>query len=229
MTNRNLSDYLSANYSGYTGSIGFTGSKGDSGYVGSASSGFTGSAGYTGSQGSLGYTGSGGGLGYTGSQGIPGAAGGEGSLGYTGSIGYTGSQGAGFTGSAGDLGYTGSIGYTGSVPSAPYDLVVWQQGKPAAGQVLLRVKVPRDVSYLSNWVGSTSSPTDYAATSTAVFSIQKNGSQVGTATYSAGASTPAFASSGAQTFLSGDILSVVAPSPQDATLEGISIVLVGTR
>jgi hypothetical protein len=74
--------------SGFTGSVGFTGSKGDQG-----SPGFTGSAstvaGYTGSQGSAGGTG------FTGSAGagFTGSKGDQGSPGYTGSIGYTGSAG----------------------------------------------------------------------------------------------------------------------------------------
>ena len=120
--------------------LGYTGSKGDTGFTGSqgipgeyAAIGFTGSTGYTGSRGipgeaaAIGYTGSvgyAGSVGFTGSQGVPGE---YAALGYTGSIGYTGSQGVpgeyaalGYTGSQGDLGYTGSsgayaaLGFTGS-------------------------------------------------------------------------------------------------------------------
>jgi hypothetical protein len=86
-----------------SGTIGFTGSKGDTGY--------TGSLGFTGSKGDIGYTGSKGDqgdIGYTGSKGD------QGDIGYTGSkgdIGYTGSKGdIGYTGSKGDIGYTGSEG-----------------------------------------------------------------------------------------------------------------------
>lgn len=73
---------------GYTGSQGYTGSKGDIGYTGSRGdtgiTGYTGSAstavGYTGSQGDIGYTGSASTvIGYTGSQGT------QGNIGYTGS------------------------------------------------------------------------------------------------------------------------------------------------
>ena len=86
-----------------SGTIGFTGSKGDTGY--------TGSLGFTGTKGDIGYTGSKGDqgdIGYTGSKGD------QGDIGYTGSkgdIGYTGSKGdIGYTGSKGDIGYTGSEG-----------------------------------------------------------------------------------------------------------------------
>ena len=96
-----------------SGTIGFTGSKGDTGFTGSKGDiGYTGSKGFTGSKGDIGYTGSKGDIGYTGSLGFTGS---KGDIGYTGSkgdIGYTGSKGdIGFTGS---LGFTGSFGYTGS-------------------------------------------------------------------------------------------------------------------
>lgn len=79
----NVKGYTGSAGAGYTGSQGYTGSKGDIGY--------TGSQGAQGTQGNIGYTGSKGDIGYTGSQGI------QGNLGYTGSqgnIGYTGSKGA---------------------------------------------------------------------------------------------------------------------------------------
>ena len=70
---------------GYTGSQGYTGSKGDVGYTGSR--GDTGITGYTGSASTV--------VGYTGSQG---------DIGYTGSA----STVVGYTGSQGNIGYTGS-------------------------------------------------------------------------------------------------------------------------
>ena len=110
--------------------MGFTGSKGDTGFTGSASTaqgpiGFTGSKGDTGFSGSAGFTGSKGdqgtpGVGFVGSQGDAGPTG------FTGSIGFTGSESTvqgprGFLGSRGDTGFTGSastvqgpIGFTGS-------------------------------------------------------------------------------------------------------------------
>lgn len=100
------------------GAVGYTGSRGETGYVGSASIvpgplGYTGSrgAGYTGSQGEIGPTGYTGSLGYTGSQGA-GFTGSQGVQGYTGSRGGAGATG--FTGSRGDAGIQGNVGYTGS-------------------------------------------------------------------------------------------------------------------
>jgi hypothetical protein len=107
---------------GFIGSFGFTGSQGDIGFTGSF--GFTGSqgdTGFVGSQGDIGFTGSQGDIGFTGSQGDTGFVGSQGDIGFTGSqgdIGFTGSQGdTGFVGSQGDIGFTGSqgdIGFTGS-------------------------------------------------------------------------------------------------------------------
>tara|TARA_X000000368_G_scaffold418866_1_gene420425 strand:- start:13 stop:909 length:897 start_codon:yes stop_codon:yes gene_type:complete len=86
-----------------SGTIGFTGSKGDTGFTGSK-----GDIGFTGSKGDIGYTGS---KGFTGSKGDIGYTGSKGDIGYTGSKGFTGSKGdTGFTGSKGDIGYTGSEG-----------------------------------------------------------------------------------------------------------------------
>lgn len=86
-----------------SGTIGFTGSKGDTGFTGSK-----GDIGYTGSKGDIGYTGS---KGFTGSKGDTGFTGSKGDIGYTGSKGFTGSKGdIGYTGSKGDIGYTGSEG-----------------------------------------------------------------------------------------------------------------------
>lgn len=138
-----LSNLLSQNFAGFTGSKGFTGSAGAAGETG-----FTGSIGFTGSQG-IGFTGSQG-AGFTGSQGA------TGDTGFTGSVGFTGSQGAkvantapvsplegqlwydtsdgtfnvyngstwvvtsgpaGPTGADGSVGFTGSRGFTGSAGS----------------------------------------------------------------------------------------------------------------
>jgi hypothetical protein len=67
-------------------------------------------------------------------------------------------------------------------------------------------------------------------TSTAVFTMKKNGSSVGTASIST-SGTFTFATSGgsAITFSAGDEFSIIAPSPQDATLSDVRFVLAGTR
>jgi hypothetical protein len=114
--------------------------------------------------------------------------------------------------------------------SAPaYDVTLWQAGKPDADQVMLKVRLPRAVAFAANFAGSTTADADVAATGSTVFSIQKNGTEVGTATYAASGTTATFASLGAVSFSAGDVLTVVAPTTQDATLEGIAICLKGTK
>jgi hypothetical protein len=110
-----------------------------------------------------------------------------------------------------------------------YDITLWQEGKPDADQVMLKVKLPRAVAFASNFGGSTTAPADTAATAETVFSITKNGTEVGTITYAIGGTTGTFASTGAVSFALGDVLTIVAPSAQDATLEGIAICLKGTK
>jgi collagen type VII alpha len=121
-------DLLKFTTPGYTGSQGFTGSRGPEGFTGSqGEAGPIGSTGFTGSQGATGptgFTGSQGAIGFTGSQGVTGPTGFTGSQGATGATGFTGSQGAtgptgptGFTGSQGAIGFTGSQGATG--PTGP--------------------------------------------------------------------------------------------------------------
>ena len=124
----NLWVYDGATWSNVGQFVGYTGSKGDTGFTGSPSTviGFTGSPstviGFTGSKGDTGFTGSKGDTGFTGSKGDTGFTGSRGDTGFVGSrgdTGFTGSKGdTGFTGSKGDTGFVGSpstvIGFTGS-------------------------------------------------------------------------------------------------------------------
>lgn len=114
-------------------------------------------------------------------------------------------------------------------PALAYDITLWQAGKPDADQVLLKVKLPRAIAFASNYAGSTTADADVAATGSSVFTIKKNGSSVGTVTYAPSGTTGTFASSGAVSFAAGDVLTITAPSSQDATLSGIAICLKGTK
>ncbi len=66
-----------------------------------------------------------------------------------------------------------------------------------------------------------------AATGSTVFHIAKNGTNFGTMTFAASATTATFAAT-AQSFLPGDVLSVTAPSVPDTTLANIAWTLKGT-
>ena len=99
-------------------------------------------------------------------------------------------------------------------------------GKPANSEVVLLFVAPRAFRIPANAVGSRLKA-GTAATGTAVFSIQKNGSEFLTATVAASGTTATF--TGSQTDVAaGDVLRIVAPAAADATLADIPITLVAT-
>lgn len=69
----------------------------------------------------------------------------------------------------------------------------------------------------------------YIASSNFVFSIRKNGIEVGTLTFIANTSNAVFASSNSITFNAGDILEVKSQAIPDASLYDVSISIYGTR
>jgi non-canonical (house-cleaning) NTP pyrophosphatase len=129
------------------------------------------------------------------------------------------------TGSATYNSTTGVI----SVPAAAsaYDLVLNLSGKPTASAQVMTFATPRAFNLpagLTNSVAKASS----AATASSVFSIRKNGTQVGTATFAASGTVATFSMASLTSFAIGDILSIIAPASVDATLANLSITLVGT-
>lgn len=104
-------------------------------------------------------------------------------------------------------------------------------GKPGAGQLVLIYTVEATETFPANFTG----PQSYGSagvnpTATAIYSIFKNASNVGTVSIStSGVFT--FATTGGIGFSlnAGDRLTMVAPGSQDATLSDVGITLVGTR
>lgn len=66
-----------------------------------------------------------------------------------------------------------------------------------------------------------------AADASAALSIKKNGSEVGTATWSAAGTTATLAMASPTSFSAGDVLSVTGPVSPDATLGDVSLSLIG--
>lgn len=77
-------------------------------------------------------------------------------------------------------------------------------------------------------LGDSAASADDASTGTAVFSIEKNGTEIGTVTFTSSL-TGTFALAGGATFVKNDVLKIIAPAPQDATLFNVSISLAGVR
>jgi hypothetical protein len=112
-------------------------------------------------------------------------------------------------------------------PAQPYDVVCSFVGQPTASATVLILTFTRSVSFASNFSGSAGT-VGTNPTSTATYTVLKNGSSVGTAAIStSGVFT--FSTSGAVSFASGDRMTITAPSVQDATLANVGITLAGTR
>lgn len=113
----------------------------------------------------------------------------------------------------------------------PFDLTAFYPGLAPAGVFITRVPVARDVVFPCPLTGSVA-VAGVAATNQADFKIYKNAVFFGTIRFAPGALTATFPETVAGkgvTFMPGDILSIVAPIQQDATLADVGIVLKGLR
>lgn len=110
----------------------------------------------------------------------------------------------------------------------PYDLGGSYIGAPTDGVIILRYPMPRAMTFPASMTGS-HGVSGVAATASSVFSLRKNGTQFGTMTFGVGSSIASFAAASQTSFAAGDVLTVMAPSPVDATLADIGFSLAGTR
>jgi hypothetical protein len=109
-----------------------------------------------------------------------------------------------------------------------YDMGLFIPGQPAATALVFQFAFPRAVAFPANLTGSTARAAT-AASFTAAFTLRRNGVNIGGVSFAAGSATGAFTLAGGATFSPGDLLELLAPSPQDATLADISFTLVGMR
>lgn len=108
-----------------------------------------------------------------------------------------------------------------------YDYAVFIPSKPTDGQLVTRLEVARAFTLPASLTGSQASAR-VASTGNVSFDIKRNGSSIGSVVFNVSASGTFTFASGV-TFAAGDLLELVAPATADATLEDISITLVGTR
>jgi hypothetical protein len=101
-------------------------------------------------------------------------------------------------------------------------------GLPTASLVIQRYVFAGAVTLPSGLTGSQGTAA-IAATATTTFSIRKNGANVGSMVFAAGATTASFTMTSTTVFLAGDILTVVAPVSPDATLANLAWTLVGSQ
>lgn len=111
----------------------------------------------------------------------------------------------------------------------PYDVVCSLPGKPGASALVLLLTFTRAVTFAGNFAGSAGTVgTNPAAT--AVYTVNKNGSSIGTISISTGGVFTFSTTAGAtESFASGDRMTITAPSSQDTTLADVAITLAGTR
>lgn len=107
-----------------------------------------------------------------------------------------------------------------------YDVAFRVVGKPAAGAVVAEFIAPRAFTIASALSG-TQIKAGTAAAASAAFSLRKNGTEFGTATFAAAGTVPTLAAASQTSFAAGDVLRVVAPATADATLADIVFTVVG--
>lgn len=110
----------------------------------------------------------------------------------------------------------------------PYDIGIPVIGFPDAGEII-RFTFTLTVTFPGDFAGSYAKSAAASAAS-AVFTVNKNGSPVGHATFVA-ASTGTFDTTGGLpvTFIAGDLFELVCPAVQDATWENGNFTFAGTR
>src|SRR5712691_4108392 len=113
----------------------------------------------------------------------------------------------------------------GAVKNPSYVAGAWA-GNPGVGQVIDRYIFATSVTFPSGLAGSYGTA-GTAATANTNFAIAKNGSNVGTMAFAAGATSASFAMATATSFAGGDVLTITAPATPDATLANLAWTLTG--
>ena len=100
-------------------------------------------------------------------------------------------------------------------------------GAATANQLVQRYVFARTVTFPVGLGGSQGSA-GIVATASTTFNIQKNGTVVGSMVFAASATTATFAMPAATAFMTGDVLTVVAPPTPDLTLANLAWTFIGS-
>ena len=106
-------------------------------------------------------------------------------------------------------------------------LVFTFTGKPGASATIL-VPITIGLTLPVNLAGSYALAT-VAATAATVFTLYKNGNQIGTVNFAASATSGTFSFLASTQFVAGDYLDMIAPATPDGTLANIGINRLGSR
>lgn len=116
-----------------------------------------------------------------------------------------------------------------AVYNPPFFLPVWRQGVPGDGELLFKCTFRSPVAFrmLLPWITATS---EVPFTAEAVFTIERDGVQVGTLTFPAEGTVAALDQVLLLLgFIDGRVLTIHAPATADATGAGIAISMLGER
>lgn len=111
-----------------------------------------------------------------------------------------------------------------AVATAIYDVAFTYQGTPSESAELV-VALPRACELVAGAPNSVAIA-EVAATASAEFDLQRNGSSIGTVTFAAAATTGSISVASTTSFSAGDRISLTAPSSQDDTLADVGITFV---
>lgn len=109
-----------------------------------------------------------------------------------------------------------------------YDIGLSYEGSPGAGDTILRFPMVRNINFDIDISGS-QAIAGTTATGQAVFSIKKAGVEFATLTWEAGQGSGTFSGESTTFTGSGEVLTIDAPNPADATLADLGIALKGYR
>lgn len=109
-----------------------------------------------------------------------------------------------------------------------YDFLIWDTGRPSTAELLINAILTVTVAFPAG-LSESRAKSVVAATASAQFLLKKNGAQFGTVTFAPSSTVGVVTSPTDTTFVAGDVLSVIAPDPRDATLEGVSMTITGYR
>lgn len=109
-----------------------------------------------------------------------------------------------------------------------YDVCFTNFGAVGPNAQVGLIQLQRPVTMAANFTGS-GAKAKTAATAQTIFSVKKNGAEVGTITFEASGTTGILATTGGTdvSFAAGDVLEVVGPGTADTTLANVTITLVG--
>jgi hypothetical protein len=109
-----------------------------------------------------------------------------------------------------------------------YDILMDDPGQPGSGEQLLKWVAPSVVTFRAE-LAESRARADIAATAAATYALRKNGVAFATMRFAAAANAATFTLAADTPFAAGDVLTIVAPNPRDATLKGVAATIVGYR